>query len=44
MSAFRKIASSIVALFIGLSAMFLTTGTASADCPWNSPTPCLTEN
>ncbi|HEY0449921.1 hypothetical protein [Actinophytocola sp.] len=40
MSAIRKIVMLLVALFLGLSALFLTTGTAAADCPWNSPTPC----
>lgn len=44
MAAIRKIVVSIAALFLGFSAMFLTTGTASADCDWNSPVPCRIAN
>jgi len=44
MSAIRKIVVSIAALLISASAMFLATGTASADCPWDSPTPCVASN
>jgi hypothetical protein len=40
MTAIRKIVMFIAALFLGFSAMFLSTGTAAADCPWNSPIPC----
>jgi hypothetical protein len=39
MSAIRKIVVSIAALFLGLSAMFLTAGTAAADSPWPAPKP-----
>lgn len=35
MSAVRKVAVSVVAFFLGLSALFVTTGTAAADCDWN---------
>ncbi|GAB3463478.1 hypothetical protein [Actinophytocola sediminis] len=40
MSAIRKLAVSVAALFLGLSALFLTTGTAAADCDWTVPVPC----
>lgn len=47
MSAIRKIALSAAALFLGLSAMFMVTGTAAAtdrtavecDSDWHSPCP-----
>jgi len=35
MSTLRKITVSIAALFLGLTGVFLTTGTAGADCDWN---------
>jgi len=44
MSATRKIAVTIAAMFLGASAMFLTTGTAAADCDWNSSIPCRMAN
>ncbi|MGH3756276.1 hypothetical protein [Actinophytocola sp.] len=44
MSVIRKIAVSVAALFLGLSAMFLTVGTASADAPWNKPLPSQLAN
>jgi hypothetical protein len=40
MSATRKIAVSISALFLGLSAMILPAGTATADNDWTSAAPC----
>jgi hypothetical protein len=33
----RKAAMFVTSLFLGLSALFLTTGTAAADCPWQTP-------
>jgi hypothetical protein len=36
MTAFRKIALSASALFLGFAAMFLTAGVSSADNGWNS--------
>lgn len=39
MTAMRKIAASVAALFIGVGALFLMAGTASAGGPWNGPTP-----
>lgn len=44
MSVVRKVTVAIATLFLGFSAMFLTTGTAAADCPWNSPVPCRSAN
>ncbi|WP_260191127.1 hypothetical protein [Actinophytocola gossypii] len=44
MSAIRKIAVSTAALFLGLTALFVTTGTAAADCDWNAPVPCRMAN
>ena len=44
MSAIRKIVVSVAALLISASAMFVAAGTASADCPWDSPTPCAAVN
>jgi hypothetical protein len=44
MSAIRKITVAVAALFLSVSAMFLATGTAAADCDWNSPLPCQTVN
>ena len=40
MLALRKIAVSVAALFVGLSALFLTAGTATADNGWNTVTEC----
>jgi hypothetical protein len=42
MSAVRKIVVSVVTLLLGLSALFMTTGTAAAECDWNTPVPCKT--
>ncbi|WP_281257419.1 hypothetical protein [Actinophytocola xinjiangensis] len=44
MSALRKIAVAIVSLFFGLAVLLLGAGTATADCSWQSPTPCLMSN
>lgn len=44
MSAIRKIAVSIATLFLGVSALFLTTGVAAAECDWTSPVPCRMAN
>jgi len=44
MSAIRKIAVSAATLFLGLSALFLTAGTAAAECDWTVPVPCRTAN
>lgn len=35
MTTLRKITLSIAALFLGLTGVVLTTGTAGADCDWN---------
>ena len=35
MSAMRKVVVSVIAFLLGFSAMFMTTGTAAADCDWN---------
>jgi len=43
MSAVRKIAILVVALFATLSALFLTSGTAAADTGWNTPSPNAAE-
>ena len=41
MSAIRKIVVSVVtALFLCTTGMVVASGTASAECDWNSPVPC----
>lgn len=39
MTATRRIAMFVSALFLGICAVFLAAGTASADGPWNTPNP-----
>jgi hypothetical protein len=42
MSAIRKIAVSVVTLFLGFCATFLVASTATADTGWNAPMECDT--
>jgi hypothetical protein len=41
MSAIRKIVVSVAAFFLSISAIFMATGTAAADSPWESPAPAI---
>lgn len=42
MSALRKVVVSLTALVLGATVMLATTGTAAAECDWNTPVPCKT--